>query len=106
MAASIDKQKLIGFMRMKPTLEDTGAFFETSPRTIERFIKKEFGLTFVEFRKQKMVHTRHALIRKAMEKALNGDNTMLIFCLKNMCGWRDKVEEVESESDPEFEVEE
>ena len=87
-----DLEKLKQFMRMKPTLEDTAAFFEVSTRTVEQTIRDEFNLTFREFRDQNMVHTRHALIRKALEKALSGDNTMLIFCLKNMCGWQDKVE--------------
>lgn len=88
--AEIDKPKLENLMRLKPTLEDTAAFFEVSARTIERFIRTEYDLTFVEFRQQRMVHTRHALVRKALEKALKGDNTMLIFCLKNLCGWSDK----------------
>ena len=92
MAVEIDKKKLEAFMRQKPTLLDTAAFFDCSDRTIERFIREEYGVSFVEFRQQKMVHTRHALIRKAIEKAMGGDNTMLIFCLKNLCGWADKQE--------------
>lgn len=91
--ANINPAQLKALMRLKPTLEDTAAHFEVSTRTIERFIKKNFKLTFVEFRNQNMVHTRHGLIRKAIEKALSGDNTMLIFCLKNLCGWRDKQPE-------------
>jgi hypothetical protein len=31
--------------------------------------------------------------------ALNGNATMMIFCLKNMCGWLDKLPEQQS-SDP------
>lgn len=77
-------------MRLKPTLADTAAFFECSERTIERLIKKEFKLSFVEFRDQNMVHTRLNIVRKAINKAESGDNVMLIFCLKNLCGWKDK----------------
>jgi hypothetical protein len=31
------------------------------------------------------------LIRTAVAKAEKGDNIMLIFCLKNLCQWRDKT---------------
>jgi uncharacterized protein YbcV (DUF1398 family) len=89
-AIDIDKPKLKALMRLKPTLEDTASFFECSARSIERFIRDEYDLKFVEFREQNMVHTRLAIVRKAIEKAEKGDNVMLIFCLKNLCGWKDK----------------
>jgi len=79
-------------MRLKPSLDDVAAFFEVNPRTIERYIRDNFNLTFVEFRTQNMVHTRHALVRRALDQALSGNTAMLIFCLKNMCGWADKFE--------------
>lgn len=88
--ADIDEAKLKTLMRLKPSLEDTAAFFECSGRTIERYIKAKFNLTFFEFRDQRMVHTRLNIVRKAIEKAEKGDNVMLIFCLKNLCGWTDK----------------
>jgi hypothetical protein len=84
---SIDKNQLKHLMRLKPSLEDTAAFFECTRRTIERTIRAEYDLTFFEFREQHMVHTRFNIIRKAIEKAESGDNVMLIFCLKNLCGW-------------------
>lgn len=96
----INPKQLAAFMRQKPTLADTAAFFECSQRTIERYIKDNFDLTFVEFREQKMVHTRHGLIRKALEMAMSGDRTMLIFSLKNLCGWTDKQEISGSSNDP------
>lgn len=88
--AEIDIQKLKSLMRLKPTLADTAAFFEVSERTIERVISKNYKLSFVEFRDQNMVHTRLNIVRKAIQKAEGGDNVMLIFCLKNLCGWKDK----------------
>lgn len=98
-AVNIEKEKLAALMRMKPTLADTAAFFECGQRTIEEFIRKNYDLTFREFREQRMVHTRLSLIRKAISKAEGGDNTMLIFCLKNLCGWRDKVEQQDEETE-------
>lgn len=86
----IDTNQLAAFMRFKPTAEDCAAYFKCSVDTIERHIKKASGLTFAEFREQNMVHTRMSLVRTALKKAEGGDNVMLIFCLKNLCGWRDK----------------
>ena len=82
-------EKMEELMRLNPRLEDTAAFFKCGTTTVEDTIKKRTGLTFREFRKQNMVRTRMALIQKAVGKALSGDNTMLIFCLKNLCGWAD-----------------
>lgn len=86
----IDEHQLKTLMRLKPTLKDTAAFFECSEDTIEKRIKEIAKVSFTEFRDQNMVHTRFSLVRKAITKAESGDNTMLIFCLKNLCDWRDK----------------
>ena len=87
----IDMEQLGVFMRMKPTLEDCAAFFKCSPDIIERRIRDHADLTFAEFRAQNMVHTRFNLIRSAIQKAQQSD-TMHIFCLKNLCDWKDKSE--------------
>jgi uncharacterized protein YbcV (DUF1398 family) len=91
---NVDMVQLKAICRMKPTLKDCAAFFEVSEDTIEARIRKEYKCTFSEFREQNMVHTRFSLIRTAIRKAENGDNTMLIFCLKNLCGWADKQEQI------------
>lgn len=85
----IDLERLGAFCRLKPTLEDCAAFFKCSPDTIAKRIKDEMGLTFTEFRDQNVVHTRYDLVRKAIRKCDHSD-TMHIFVLKNLCGWRDK----------------
>lgn len=88
-----DLKKLKELMRLKPSLEDTAAFFECSKTTVEDAIRHHYDLTFREFREQNMVHTRLMLVRTAIQKAKSGDNTMLIFCLKNICKWADKYEQ-------------
>lgn len=89
--ADFDIEKLKAIMRMKPTLEDVAAFFQCEPRTIQRFIRQQFKCTFVVFREQNMVHTRLSLVRTAIQQAEKGNTTMLIFCLKNLCGWGDRL---------------
>lgn len=87
----INLEQLKALMRLNPTLKDTAAFFECSEDTIERVIKSEFGgISFAEFRDQNMVHTRFMLIRNALRLAEKGNTAMMIFCLKNLCGWKDK----------------
>lgn len=88
----IDIEQLRAFMRLKPTITDTAHFFQCSEDTISNRIKRYTGLTFSVFRDQNMVHTRFALVRKAIQMGESGNVPMLIFTLKNLCGWADKVE--------------
>lgn len=51
--------------------------------------------------KRGRVRARNSLTSKAVEMGLNGDRVMLIFALKNLCGWRDVwdiKQEVKSDS--------
>lgn len=92
----IEKHQLEAICRLNPTLKDCAAYFKCSEDTIDRRAK-EFGYSnFADLRDKNMVHTRLSLIRKAVRKAEGGDNTMLIFSLKNLCGWKDKVESEET----------
>lgn len=93
MEKKIDPEQMQSLMRVYPSLQDTADFFKCTTRTIERFIRKKFKLTFVAFREQNMIHTRLSIKRKMIEKAQAGDNTMLIWCSKNLLGWSDKVEQ-------------
>lgn len=88
----IDINQMKGLCRLKPRIEDIAAFFGCSHDTIERRVREWGYDTFASFREENMVHTRFSIIRKAIEKAEKGDNTMLIFTLKNLCGWADKIE--------------
>lgn len=90
------EEQLKAICRLKPTLLDCAAFLSCSGDTIERFIRKKYDKTFAEFRHENMVHTRFGLIRDALERAKRSD-TMLIFCLKNLCNWTDKAELLQEE---------
>lgn len=86
---TVDLKQLKELMRLKPTLTDTASFFDVCERQIERIIRREWNLTFVEFRQIHMAPTRLALQRKAIQMAQSGNTAMMIFCLKTICGWED-----------------
>lgn len=85
-AKVFDEKQLKALMRMKPRSEDAAAFFNCSRKTLERFITDTYGVTFDEFREQNLVHTRYSLVQTALLRAEHSD-TMLKFCLENLCGW-------------------
>ena len=88
----LDREQFEALCRLNPTLKDCAAFFQVSEDTIERRCKEWEYSGFADARDKNMVHTRLTLIRTAVKKAEKGDNTMLIFSLKNLCGWKDKHE--------------
>lgn len=92
----IDKRKLELYLRLKPMVEDAAVFFKCDKRTIERFIRDEYNLSFKELRDQQMNHTRYALVQKAINMAMSGNTVLMIFCLKNLCGWSDNSSNSES----------
>lgn len=84
--------KLEALCQYRPFLSDVSEYLGVSEDTVERYIKKRYGITFAEFRDKKMFRTRFNLTEKALQMALSGNVTMMIFCLKNLCGWADKTE--------------
>lgn len=64
-----------------------------SEDTIERRIREEYNMTFAEYRDKRRDNVRIKLVETALDKALTGNITMLIFCLKNYCGWSDNPKE-------------
>lgn len=87
----IDEQQMGVLCRLIASAQDCADYFGVSVDTIDRRVK-EWGYSgFAEFKQQNMVHTRFQLKRDALERAKTSD-TMLIFCLKNLCGWKDKVD--------------
>ena len=69
---------------------------EVSVDRIKTEIRKRHDKTFIEYREQKMQHTKLGLVQHALEKAMsrNGykSDVLHIFALKNLCGWKDKQE--------------
>jgi hypothetical protein len=87
----IPDDDLINFMRTYPTMQDTCAFFKCNADTIRRKIKEVAGkdVDFSTFREENMAWSRYNLKRKAYQMAMNGDKALMIFMLKNWCGFSD-----------------
>lgn len=67
-------------------------FFECDQATIEYRIEKEYGINFTEYWQEKSAITTASIRRAQIEKALKGDNVMLIWLGKQMLGQREKHE--------------
>jgi hypothetical protein len=91
------KKQFKAICRLNPTLKDCAAFLEVSEDSIERYCKS-LGQSFAEFRTENMVQTRFSLIRNALKMAEKGNPALMIFCLKNLCGWADKFESTSTNS--------
>lgn len=88
----LDQETLQKFMRYRPSLKETANFFNVSEDTVERRIRDWENCSFKDFKSRYSRDVKNKLIDKALEMAAQGHPTMLIFCLKNCCGWSDKVE--------------
>lgn len=88
----INADELEKLMQYNPTLKDAADFFNCSDSTLAKFIQDNFSQTYTEFRDQRFVKTKVSLMQLALTRAHSGSNTMLIFALKNYCGWSDKAE--------------
>jgi hypothetical protein len=90
--AKIDWEKLDMVLELGASLDMTAGYLDVSEDTIEKYIRKEKGYGFREYRERKMAKVKLKLIQKAQTMASDGNVVMLIFCLKNLAGWTDKVE--------------
>jgi len=90
----IDFEVLDALLQFKATKRYCAKYLEVSEDTIEKRIREKFNLTFTEYADEQLDGTRLKLQQKIISKALKGDNVCLIFSLKNICKWSDKVETI------------
>ena len=95
----IDWPILDALLQFKVTLAHCADYLGVSIDAIQNRCKEEKGMTFSEYHSLKLQRTSTKLQQKAVEMALKGDRTMLIFCLKNLAGWADKLDQTVDASD-------
>lgn len=79
-------------LELKATRKICSDILGVSEDTLKRRIDERYKKSFGEYRDEKLSTTKVKLQQKAIIMALGGDRVMLIFCLKNICGWTDKAE--------------
>lgn len=87
---------LDGILQFGATLIDCSEILGHAEDTIQRRIKKDFKMTFSEYRHRKMARMRMKLLQKQYDVAINGNVTMLIWLGKQHLGQSDKTEIHES----------
>ncbi|GAG48667.1 unnamed protein product [marine sediment metagenome] len=98
----IEWGKLDAMLQFKPTLKLCADYLGIGQTTIKDHIKAKYDKTFTEYREEKMAGVKLKLQQKAMQMAMSGNATMLIFSLKNLCKWTDTPEPDIEDGDLEF----
>jgi len=80
----IDYAVLDAMMQFKLTKAFVSDYFNISEDTLDARIKEKYKMTYSEFGKLRQQGVARKLQQKALEMALGGDRTLLIFCLKNI----------------------
>lgn len=84
--------QLNGILQFNASLRICSQIMGISEDVIEKNIRTQFDMTFKEYKESKMAKVKIMLQQKAIEMALKGNTAMMIFTLKNLCGWADKQE--------------
>ena len=98
----IDDEKLCQILQLKPKLEWIASFFSVDEETIRNHCKTNHGMTFSQLRNKMMFNVRLGLIRQTVDQAMKGNTGLMIFALKNMCGWADMPSEFEEDGEHEL----
>jgi AraC-like DNA-binding protein len=89
----ISFDKLDALAQFKITIEFAADYLGVSRDTLLRRINEKYGMTFSEYCSLRRQRTATKLQQKAIEQAIRGNTALMIFCLKNMAGWADKMEQ-------------
>lgn len=86
----VDYSKLESYLQFKATREMCAYMLGISESTLKRKVKERYDMTFSDLQQKCLAPMKVQLVNKALSMALKGDRVLLIFCLKNYCGWSDK----------------
>jgi predicted DNA-binding protein YlxM (UPF0122 family) len=95
----INWPKLEGMVMFDASCPTCALEFGISEDTIHKAIKETFKMTFSEYKKLHVGRTVLRLKQRMIKKALDGDNTCLIFSLKNLSTWCDNPDIVVEQED-------
>lgn len=90
----IDKEMFEKFCTQRIQEKEIAEYFGVDRNTVGRWCKKTYGVSFVAFSQQKRTMGKVELVNKALKLA-ERNGAVMIFLLKNWCGYRDSPEDEE-----------
>lgn len=88
----VDYKVLDALLQFKVPLYFVADYMGVSRDTIIRRLREDHDMTYAEYHDLRLQRTATKLQQKAIEMALAGNATMMIFSLKNLAGWSDKID--------------
>lgn len=83
--AIIDKKLFDKSMQLPLTKDAIASLLCISADTLQRYCKKEYGVTFAVLKQQKAHNFRKDILAKQFEMAMKGDRVLLIWLGKQYC---------------------
>jgi IS30 family transposase len=90
--AKIDPAVLEALVSVMCTEREIADYFQVSTDSIQRFVKRTWGMTYTAFYEEKSARAKVSLRRKQFQCAMQSNTALLIFLGKNWLGQTDKVE--------------
>lgn len=87
----LDWEQMDKLLVLQCTQNEIASWFDCSPDTLERACKREHGVTFADYSKQKRQKGCISLRRRQFEIAMSGNVAMLIWLGKQYLEQADKV---------------
>lgn len=88
----LDFTKLENLLEMYPTKKYIATFFDCSEDHIVNEIERQYGCSFSALRERAIEGKKKEVLGWAYKYAANGNERLIIFLMKNMLSWNDKVE--------------
>jgi len=88
----LNYDKLDALLQFKVTKAFCADYLGVSEDTIEKRLRRDHDMTFMDYAALKIQRNGLRLQQKALDMAMNGNVVMMIFCLKNIAKWSDSVE--------------
>lgn len=87
---TVDWEKVDYMLKCGCLGSEVAATFAMHPDTLYRKINERYGMTFTAYQQEMRCIGDYALRQKQYEKALEGDNTLLIWLGKNRLGQKNE----------------
>lgn len=88
----IDKEEFEQMCLEQLSEKEIADYYGLDRRTVNHFCKQNYGMTFTTFWNLKRTKSKAIIINEAFKLAKK-NGAVMIFCLKNLCGWKDNPDE-------------